>query len=176
MSSFRRCRTDVHAGRSASVMGPSGCGKSALLMCLMGLICPELGTLGGSGEGIVTQQWLEMLSMTGALVIVVVAGIGSVAQFVRTGRELGPVSVLTGNGRVYYAVSLWSLLVPAVFAVCAAVAVTWYVTTPLMAASGSRLSALSAVGAAGLLCASVIAWCGARTASAAGAVWRPHND
>ncbi|MFB7089680.1 hypothetical protein [Streptomyces sp. NPDC056296] len=134
------------------------------------------GTFGGSGEGIAAQRWLELLSVAGVLVIVVVAGIGSVAQFVRTGRELGPVSVLSGNGRVYYAVSVWSLLVPTAFAVCAAVAVTWYVTTPLMAGSADRLSALSAVGAAGLACAAVMAWWGARTASAAGLVWRPRND
>ncbi|WND36247.1 hypothetical protein RI578_19010 [Streptomyces sp. BB1-1-1] len=134
------------------------------------------GTFGGSGEGIAAQRWLELLSVAGVLLIVVVAGIGSVAQFVRTGRELGPVSVLSGNGRVYYAVSVWSLLAPTAFAVCAAVAVTWYVTTPLMAGSADRLSALSAVGAAGLACAAVMAWWGARTASAAGLVWRPRND
>ncbi|MFD4348255.1 hypothetical protein ACFWQ6_25885 [Streptomyces coelicoflavus] len=134
------------------------------------------GTFGGSGEGIAAGRWLELLSVAGVLVIVVVAGIGAVAQFVRTGRELGPVSVLSGNGRVYYAVSVWSLLVPTAFAVCAAVAVTWYVTTPLMADSADRLSALSAVGAAGLACAAVMAWWGARTASAAGLVWRPRND
>ncbi|MEU8730800.1 hypothetical protein AB0C68_15690 [Streptomyces tendae] len=134
------------------------------------------GTFGGSGEGIAAGRWLELLSIAGVLVIVVVAGIGAVAQFVRTGRELGPVSVLSGNGRVYYAVSVWSLLAPTAFAVCAAVAVTWYVTTPLMADSADRLSALSAVGAAGLACAAVMAWWGARTASAAGLVWRPRND
>ncbi|MEV5016117.1 hypothetical protein ACIGW1_22840 [Streptomyces sp. NPDC053780] len=134
------------------------------------------GTFGGSGEGVAAQRWLELLSVAGVLVIVVVAGVGSVAQFVRTGRELGPVSVLSGNGRVYYAVSVWSLLAPTAFAVCAAVAVTWYVTTPLMADSADRLSALSAVGAAGLACAAVMAWWGARTASAAGLVWRPRND
>lgn len=134
------------------------------------------GTFGGSGEGIAAQRWLELLSVAGVLVIVVVAGIGSVAQFVRTGRELGPVSVLSGSGRVYYAVSVWSLLAPTAFAVCAAVAVTWYVTTPLMADSADRLSTLSAVGGAGLACAAVMAWWGARTASAAGLVWRPRND
>ncbi|WP_217250812.1 hypothetical protein [Streptomyces sp. AC602_WCS936] len=134
------------------------------------------GAFGGSGEGIAAQRWLELLSVAGVLVIVVVAGIGAVAQFVRTGRELGPVSVLSGNGRVYYAVSVWSLLAPTAFAVCAAVAVTWYVTTPLMADSADRLSALSAVGAAGLACAAVMTWWGARTASAAGLVWRPRND
>ncbi|MFE2047694.1 hypothetical protein ACFXAS_04235 [Streptomyces sp. NPDC059459] len=134
------------------------------------------GTFGGSGEGIAAQRWLELLSVAGVLVIVVVAGIGSVAHFVRAGRELGPVSVLSGNGRLYYAVSVWSLLAPTAFAVCAAVAVTWYVTTPLMADSADRLSALSAVGAAGLTCAAVMAWWGARTASAAGRVWRPRND
>ncbi|MFJ8147708.1 hypothetical protein ACIQ6R_21970 [Streptomyces sp. NPDC096048] len=134
------------------------------------------GAFGGSGEGIAAQRWLELLSVAGVLVIVVVAGIGSVAQFVRTGRELGPVSVLSGNGRVYYAVSVWSLLAPTAFAVCAAVAVTWYVTTPLMADSADRLSSLSAVGAAGLACAAVMAWWGARSASAAGLVWRPRND
>ncbi|MFD8047243.1 hypothetical protein ACFV5E_27900 [Streptomyces chartreusis] len=163
-------------GRPLSLSRVHGAANAHLAMATKVQVFAMTGTLGGSGEGIAAQQWLELLSVTGVLVIVVVAGIGSVAQFVRTGRELGPVSVLTGNGRVYYAVSLWSLLVPTVFAVCAAVAVTWYVTTPLMAASVSRLSALSAVGAAGLLCASVIAWWGARTASAAGAVWRPHND
>ncbi|MFF6997717.1 hypothetical protein ACFY93_22535 [Streptomyces sp. NPDC008313] len=134
------------------------------------------GTLGGSGEGIAAQRWLELLSVAGVLVIVAVAGIGSVAQFVRTGRELGPVSVLSGNGRVYYAVSVWSLLAPTAFAVSAAVAVTWYVTTPLMADSADRLAALSAVGAAGLGCAVVMAWWGARTASAAGLLWRPRNE
>ncbi|WP_395572788.1 hypothetical protein [Streptomyces sp. BK79] len=134
------------------------------------------GTLGGSGEGIAAQQWLELLSVAGVLVIVIVAGVGSVAQFVRTGRELGPVSVLSGNGRVYYAVSVWSLLAPTAFAVGAAVGVTWYVTTPLMADSADRLSTLSAVGASGLACAAVMAWWGARTASAAGLAWRPRND
>ncbi|MFG2545676.1 hypothetical protein ACGFOM_24875 [Streptomyces sp. NPDC048594] len=135
-----------------------------------------VGTLGGSGEGIAAQQWLKLLSMAGVLVIVIVAGVGSVSQFIRTGRELGPVSVLSGNGRVYYAVSLWSLLVPTAFAVCAAVGVTWYVTLPLMADSADRLSALSAVGATGLACAALMAWWGARTASAAGLAWRPRND
>ncbi|MGI5427426.1 hypothetical protein [Streptomyces sp. CA-179760] len=163
-------------GRQLSLSKVHGAANTHLAMATKVGVFAMTGTLGGSGEGIAAQRWLELLSVTGVLVIVVVAGIGSVAQFIRTGRELGPVSVLTGNGRVYYAVSGWSLLAPTVFAVCAAVLVTWYVTTPLEADSGSRLSALSAVGAAGLLCASVIAWWGARTASSAGSVWRPRND
>ncbi|GLW49172.1 hypothetical protein Stsp02_48330 [Streptomyces sp. NBRC 14336] len=163
-------------GRQLSPSRVHGAANAHLAMATNVQVFAMTGTLGGSGEGIAAQRWLELLSVTGVLVIVVVAGIGSVAQFIRAGRELGPVSVLTGNGRVYYAVSVWSLLVPTVFAVCAAVVVTWYVTTPLQADSASRLSALSAVGAAGLLCASLIAWWGARTASSAGAVWRPRND
>jgi hypothetical protein len=134
------------------------------------------GTLGGSGEGIAAQQWLELLSLIGVLVIVAVAGFGSIAQFVRTGRELGPVSVLAGSRKVYYTVSLWSLLAPTVLAVFMAVAVSWFVTSPLMASSGSRLSALASVGAAGLVCAGVMAWWGARTAASSAAVWRPHGD
>ncbi|SMQ17808.1 hypothetical protein SAMN06272771_4239 [Streptomyces sp. Ag82_O1-12] len=163
-------------GRQLSLSQVHRSANAHLAMATKVQVFAMTGTMGGSGEGIAAQRWLELLSVTGVLVIVLVAGTGSVAQFVRAGRELGPVSVLTGNGRVYYAVSVWSLLVPAVFAVGMAVVVTWYVTTPLQAASGSRLAALSTVGAAGLLCASLIAWWGARTASSAGAAWRPRND
>lgn len=163
-------------GRELSTTWVHRSANEHLAMATTVTVFAMTGTLGGSGEGIAAQQWLELLSVTGVLVIVMVAGIGSVAQFVRAGRELGPVSVLTGDARVYYSVSVWSLLVPVVFAVCAAVAVTWFVTTPLMADSASRLSALSAVGGAGLLCAAVMAWWGARTAAATGSVWRPRND
>ncbi|WP_218781491.1 hypothetical protein, partial [Streptomyces griseiscabiei] len=163
-------------GRELSTAGVHRAANEYLAMATKVTVFAAAGTLGGSGEGVAARQWLELLSVAGVLVIVVVAGIGSVAQFVRAGRELGPVSVLTGDSRVYYAVSVWSLLAPVVFAVCAAVAVTWFVTTPLMAGSASRLSALSAVGGAGLLCAAAMAWWGARTAAATGSVWRPRND
>lgn len=163
-------------GRELSTAWVHRTANEHLAMATKVTVFAGTGTLSGSGEGIAAQQWLELLSVAGVLVIVVVAGIGSVAQFVRAGRELGPVSVLTGDVRVYYSVSVWSLLVPVAFAVCAAVAVTWFVTTPLMASSASRLSALSAVGGAGLLCAAAMAWWGARTAAATGSVWRPRND
>ncbi|MGW0861138.1 hypothetical protein [Streptomyces koelreuteriae] len=163
-------------GRQLSLSQVHRAANAHLAMATKVQVFAMTGTLGGSGEGIAAQRWLKLLSVTGVLVIVLVAGVGSVAQFIRTGRELGPVSVLTGNGRVYYTVSVWSLLVPAVFAVGMAVVVTWYVTSPLQAASESRLSALSAVGAAGLLCATLIAWWGAWTASSTGSVWKPRND
>ncbi|MFG3717117.1 hypothetical protein ACGF8D_04795 [Streptomyces massasporeus] len=163
-------------GRQLSMSRVHRAANAHLAMATNVKVFAMTGTLGGSGEGIAAQRWLELFSVTGVLVIVLVAGVGSVAQFIRAGRELGPVSVLSGNGRVFYTVSVWSLLVPAVFAVGMAVLVTWYVTTPLQADSGSRLSALSGVGAAGLLCAALIAWWGARTASSVGSVWRPRND
>ena len=163
-------------GRQLSLSRVHQAANSNLAMATRVEVFAMTGSLGGSGEGIAAQQWLQLLSVAGVLVIVVVAGIGSIAQFVRTGRELGPISVLAGSRRVYYSVSWWSLLAPTVFAVFMAVIVSWFVTSPLMASGSSRLSALSTVGAAGLLCAAVMAWWGARVASSAASVWRPRGD
>ncbi|MER7049295.1 hypothetical protein [Streptomyces jumonjinensis] len=129
--------------------------------------------IGGGGAPLIAERWLELLSLSGISVIAVVAGIGAMSQFIRAGGEMSPVSVISGNRKVYYTVSAWSILTPALVAVLAAVVVSWSITTPLPASEGSRMETLATVGAAGFVCAAVMALWGARTAAAAAAAWRP---
>ncbi len=132
--------------------------------------------MGVAGEALVAERWLALLSLIGVSVVAIVACIGAMAQFVRSGRELGPVSVLAGNQRVYYSVAAWSLLGPAIIAVVASVLVSWFITSPLPASGANRLAALTAVGGAGLVCTVVMAWWGARAAASAAAAWRPSGE
>lgn len=42
---MRDLHLDVYCGETLVILGPSGCGKSTLLRCLIGLECPDAGTV-----------------------------------------------------------------------------------------------------------------------------------
>lgn len=122
--------------------------------------------------------WITFFGFIGILVLAGASVISGTAEFLRNGRALAPVSVLSGNRRIYWSTAAWSLLVPFVLAGSAGCLVGTWLAYPKTADGSSFISgsflAACAVGVSvmGLL---ACAW-GANVAARQAATWRPRGD
>ncbi|MFF8451787.1 hypothetical protein ACF06Q_29435 [Streptomyces leeuwenhoekii] len=57
-------------------------------------------------------RWSTLLGVLGIAVLTVTAGLSGMAEFLRHGRALAPLSVLTGGLRVFRTSAAWSVLAP----------------------------------------------------------------
>ncbi len=123
-------------------------------------------------------RWIRLLASTGMFVVVLAAGLGAMGEFVRYGRELAPLSVLTGRRTVYRTTALWSLLLPSLLAVGIGVLTSIWLATPIQIDRPTVISlislaptALAALGGAIVL----TAW-GTRASVRSARDWRPTAD
>ncbi|MFG2346545.1 hypothetical protein [Streptomyces phaeochromogenes] len=122
--------------------------------------------------------WVRLLGLIGACLTVLAIGISALAEFLRFGRDMAPLSVLTGSTRVNGSVVAWSLLFPALLAAALGSIVSMWLTTPVSVDGGAPVPwdtyVLLGVGA-GVCAAALCAW-GWRSTNRAALRWRPTLD
>jgi hypothetical protein len=131
---------------------------------------------GGLGKLATAAGWLRLLSTVGIAVVCLSAGIGALTDFLRFGRELAPLSVLTSGGRLYGAVAGWSLLLPTALASLAGVGLAWWLAAPVRSVAPSDPLGLVSLTTGALVCALALTAWGAATARRAASGWRPVGD
>lgn len=132
----------------------------------------------GANDLEVSASWVRLLGLIGACLTVFAMGFTALGEFLRFGREMAPLSVLTGGKGVFGAVAALSLLLPTLLAAAFGSVVSLWLTAPITV--GGRqpvpdsLYLVLAVGAsasAAVLC--LWAW---QSANRLAASWRPSAD
>ncbi len=124
-------------------------------------------------------NWIQLFGVTGILFLLVAGAVSAAAEFVRIRHALAPLSVLTGNRRVFRSVTSWHLTVPLLIATVVAGAVTaWHsVFFIALVQEGSVSWTILAAGIAA--CAVIfltVGFLGARAAAHEAEQWRPTAD
>ncbi|MER5709983.1 ABC transporter permease [Streptomyces sp. NPDC042898] len=123
-------------------------------------------------------RWSALFGMVGIAVLAMTAGLSAMAEFLRQGRALAPLSVLTGGLRVFRTSAAWAVLAPLAFAGTVGVAVAAALAAPITSSGESYVSGgliLSATGV--VLVVSVVLWAWAsRVAVRQARAWRPSGD
>lgn len=120
-----------------------------------------------------------MYGLTGILFILVAGAVSAAAEFVRIRHVLAPLSVLTGNRRVFRSVTSWHLTVPLLIATVVAGGVTaWHsVFFIALVQEGSVSWPVLAAGVAACAAVSLtVGFLGARAAAREADQWRPAAD
>ncbi|MFI5805367.1 ABC transporter permease [Streptomyces sp. NPDC051561] len=143
----------------------------------------EVGTVGGTWltNSKVNQHqgdWLTLFGLVGIAVLSAASGFAGLAEFLRHGRALAPMAVLTGNPRVYWSTAAHSILVPLALAGLVGTVVGSWLALPQTRAGASYLShALLAGCAAAALLIGVGGWVwGARVSVRQALTWRPRGE
>ncbi|WP_328486216.1 ABC transporter permease [Streptomyces zaomyceticus] len=123
-------------------------------------------------------RWSALFGLVGIAVLAATAGLSAMAEFLRQGRALAPLSVLTGGVRVFRTSAAWSVLAPLALAGTAGTAVAAALAAPVTANGESYITGgmiLSTVGV--ILVVSVFLWGWAsRVAIRQAQTWRPSGD
>ncbi|MFJ8073674.1 hypothetical protein ACIQ7Q_06970 [Streptomyces sp. NPDC096176] len=123
-------------------------------------------------------RWSTLLGVTGITVLAVTAGLSAMAEFLRHGRALAPLSVLTGGLRVFRTSAAWSVLTPLAVAGLVGSVVAAGPAAPVNANGESYITRELLWSAAGIvLIVSVLMWLWAATVAVRQArAWRPRGD
>lgn len=125
------------------------------------------------------NNWLFLFGGTGLALLLVAGLISAAAEFVRIRTGMAPLSVLTGNDRVFRTISLWYLTVPLLIATALATFITnWHSLFFVVSLREGRFSWPVLAGAATgfSLAAVAIGLLAARSARRAAPSWRPEAD
>ena len=142
----------------------------------------QVQALGGNWLGSSRSHlanWIQLYGLTGIFFILVAGAVSAAAEFVRIRHVLAPLSVLTGNRKVFRSVTSWHLTVPLLIATVAAGAVTaWHsVFFIALVQEGSVSWPVLAAGVAACAAVSLtVGFLGARAASREADQWRPAAD
>lgn len=123
-------------------------------------------------------RWSTLLGLIGVAVLTVTAGLSAMAEFLRHGRALAPLSVLTGGLRVFRASAAWSVFMPLLLAGLAGSAVAAGLADPVSETDDAFLTrALTTWAASTVLAIGVLMWIWASTVAVRQARrWRPRGD
>ncbi|MBW1602625.1 ABC transporter permease [Streptomyces sp. JJ66] len=143
----------------------------------------DVATAGGewlSGSQVNEQQgrWLTFFGFLGITTLAFAAGTTGMAEFLRAGRALAPLSALSGNRRVYWTASAVSILLPLALAGALGCLVGVWLAFPKTADGGSHISDLFLVAClASVAAIAVLAWAYASKVSLRqAALWRPRGE
>jgi hypothetical protein len=134
--------------------------------------------LEGSGPSGIAMRWTQLLGTVGVLVVLLAAGLGAMAEYLRFGRELAPLTVLTGRRGIFWTVAGCALLLPSLLAVALGSLVARWLATPVLQddrASMSMPQLAWPAAAVALAAVALTAWA-ASSASRAARRWRPSGD
>ncbi|MEU2243171.1 ABC transporter permease [Streptomyces sp. NPDC018338] len=142
--------------------------------------------VGAPGEGDVTVgavnrdqgRWSALFGTIGIAVLALTAGLSAMAEFLRQGRALAPLSVLTGGLRVFRTSAAWAVLAPLALAGTAGTAVAAAIAAPITSSDESHITGGLILTAAGVVLAvGVLLWAWAsRVAVRQARAWRPSGD
>lgn len=119
--------------------------------------------------------WITVIGGFGLAVLILATGLGLAGEFLRFGRTIAPLSVLTGNRRIYWRSSALVALVPLTAAVAGGFLIGYPAVRP-MATTGVNLITPTFVGTccAAALVAGLVVWVWSATAAIGSADrWRP---
>ncbi|MFF8836260.1 ABC transporter permease [Streptomyces sp. NPDC015130] len=139
---------------------------------------PQEGDLTAGAANRDQGRWSVLFGLAGIAVLAATAGLGAVAEFLRHGRALAPLSVLTGGLRVFRTSAAWAVLAPLALAGTAGTGVAAVLAAPITGGDASHITAgviLSATGV--VLAVSVLLWVWASHVAVRQArSWRPGGD
>lgn len=123
-------------------------------------------------------RWSSLFGVIGIAILAVTAGLSGMAEFLRHGRALAPLSVLTGGLRVFRTNAGWSVLAPLTLTGIIGSFVASGLAAPVSAGGESyvpqelRWSAMGIV-----ICVSILMWLWAAAVAVRQArAWRPRGD
>lgn len=123
-------------------------------------------------------RWSALFGILGIAVLTMTAGLSAMAEFLRQGRALAPLSVLTGGLRVFRSSAAWSVFAPLALAGTAGTAVAAALAAPVTVNGESYITGgllLSTTGV--VLVVSVLLWLWAsHVAIRRAQTWRPSGD
>ncbi|MEU4076864.1 permease [Streptomyces venezuelae] len=123
-------------------------------------------------------RWSALLGTLGIVVLTLTAGLSAMAEFLRQGRALAPLSVLTGGLRVFRTSAAWSVLAPLALAGTAGTAIAAALASPVSGDGESPITAgLLLSTTTVVLAVSFLLWLwSARVAIRQARTWRPAGD
>ncbi|WP_160145085.1 ABC transporter permease [Actinacidiphila yanglinensis] len=149
-------------------------------------VFPRGAHVGAPGEDQVTAgipnrdqgRWSTLLGVIGICVLTVTAGLSAMAEFLRQGRALAPLTVLTGGLRLFRSSSAWSVLAPIALAGLAGSVVAVGLAAPVTADGKSYITPELLWSTTGIvLLVSVLMWLWATIVAVRQArAWRPRGD
>ncbi|MGW8992206.1 ABC transporter permease [Streptomyces zhihengii] len=149
-------------------------------------VLPRGAQIAAPGEDEVTAgvpnrdqgRWSALLGVIGIAVLALTASLTGMSEFLRHGRALAPLSVLTGGLSVFRTSSAWSVLAPLALAGLVGSVVASRLAAPVSAGGESYISPELRWSAMGVvLLVSVLMWQWATTVAVRQAhAWRPRGD
>ncbi|MEU3748139.1 MULTISPECIES: ABC transporter permease [Streptomyces] len=143
----------------------------------------EVGTIGenwlaGAKVNQLQGNWLTLFGLAGITLLAAASAIAGLAEFLRNGRALAPVTTLTGNTRVYWSTAAHGILVPLTLAGLVGSVVGKWLAFPTTDSGASYISGgLLAACAAAATFVGVAGWVwGALVSVRQAAVWRPRGE
>ncbi|WP_143202985.1 ABC transporter permease [Streptomyces sp. CB02460] len=123
-------------------------------------------------------RWSTLLGLLGVTVLTLTAGISAMAEFLRHGRALAPLSVLTGGLHVFRTSAAWTVFMPLALAALAGSAVASGLADPVSESDDAFLTRDLTFAAAGtVLGIGILMWAWANTVSVKQArCWRPRGE
>ncbi|MFJ8295378.1 ABC transporter permease [Streptomyces sp. NPDC094447] len=123
-------------------------------------------------------RWSALLGILGIAILTMTAGLSAMAEFLRQGRALTSLSVLTGGLRVFRTSAAWTVLAPLALAGTAGTAVAAALAAPVIVSGKSYITGgllLSTTGV--VLLVSILLWLWAsHIAIRQTQSWRPSGD
>ncbi|MEU0248269.1 hypothetical protein ABZ192_28865 [Streptomyces sp. NPDC006235] len=125
-----------------------------------------------------SANWIRLFGIAGVALTVISAGLSSVGEFVRFGREASPLTAMTGKRRVYASMAFWSLFLPSVLASISGAIVSAWLTTPVIVGFNNPVSSglYITICAAGILTTSILCLFGWRIMTRIALSWRAQGE
>ncbi|MEU3429394.1 ABC transporter permease [Streptomyces gardneri] len=134
--------------------------------------------LTGSKVNQLQGNWLTLFGLAGIALLAAASGFAGLAEFLRNGRALAPVTTLAGNRRVYWSTAAHSILVPLALAGLVGSVVGAWLAYPTTESGASYISddlLVACIGASVLIGAAGWAW-GALVSIRQASTWRPRGE
>ncbi|MFZ3467508.1 ABC transporter permease, partial [Streptomyces sp. 4.24] len=143
----------------------------------------EVSTIGGewltsSKVNQLQGRWITLFGLVGITMLALSSGLAGLAEFLRNGRALAPVTTLAGNPRVYWSTAALSILMPLALAGIGGCVVGTWLAFPKTQGGASYITddiLISCATAVALIGVAAWVW-GALVSVRQAAAWRPRGE
>ncbi|MFV2118551.1 ABC transporter permease [Streptomyces sp. Act-28] len=143
----------------------------------------DVSTIGGewltsSRVNLLHGRWITLFGLAGIGMLAGAAALAGLAEFLRNGRALAPMTMLTGNHRVFWSTAALSILLPLALAGVAGCAVGTWLALPKTRGGASYITNDILISCATLATAlGIAAWIWGAIVSVRTAIdWRPRGE
>ncbi|WP_423834551.1 ABC transporter permease [Streptomyces manipurensis] len=143
----------------------------------------EVSTIGGewltsSKVNQLQGRWITLFGLVGIAMLAAASGLAGLAEFLRNGRALAPVTTLTGNPRVYWSTAALGILLPLVLAGLVGAVVGAWLAFPRTHSGASYIgNGLLGACVAAAAVIGVVGWVwGALVSVRQARAWRPRGE